>query len=229
MEVLFNYKRTVEDFKRCNGKAGNPYNFPFVSDCVASTSSNGPCKESETPVPCGDGTCRSDYVTCLRALSDAERRKGLRSSVLWAFAEYADALEERGLPRSEADAAILEAASGGEDEDAQDTASDEVAPGDEGGDGDDALVRDGRATRHDFSPEAGADVEKWQELGDKYMKALFGEEGKDDRSAGVALPKKDEFAGAPRAETKQRGSSAKLGPSFESEKWGGELKYGKGK
>jgi addiction module HigA family antidote len=23
MEVLFNYKRTVEDFKRCNGKAGN--------------------------------------------------------------------------------------------------------------------------------------------------------------------------------------------------------------
>jgi hypothetical protein len=29
MEVLFNYKRTVEDFKKCGGKAGNPYNFPF--------------------------------------------------------------------------------------------------------------------------------------------------------------------------------------------------------
>ena len=68
MEVLFNYKRTVEDFKKCGNKAGNPYNFPFVSDCVDS-SFRGPCKESRLPVPCGDGTCRSDFIACLRAMS----------------------------------------------------------------------------------------------------------------------------------------------------------------
>jgi hypothetical protein len=72
MEVLFNYKRTVEDFKRCGTKAKNPYNFPFVSDCVGSPSFMGPCKDSALPVPCGDGTCRSDYVDCLRAMSKLE-------------------------------------------------------------------------------------------------------------------------------------------------------------
>lgn len=91
MEVLFNYKRTVEDFKRCNGKAGNPYNFPFVSDCVSSPSFTGPCKESQTPVPCGDGTCRSDYVSCLRALSEKERTDSLKTDLLWAFRAYEDA------------------------------------------------------------------------------------------------------------------------------------------
>lgn len=91
MEVLFNYKRTVEDFKRCNGKAGNPYNFPFVSDCVSSPSFTGPCKESQNPVPCGDGTCRSDYVSCLRALSEKERTDSLKTDLLWAFRAYEDA------------------------------------------------------------------------------------------------------------------------------------------
>jgi hypothetical protein len=91
MEVLFNYKRTVEDFKKCNGKAGNPYNFPFVSDCVSSSAFTGPCKESQTPVPCGDGTCRSDYVSCLRALSEKERTDSLKTDLLWAFRAYEDA------------------------------------------------------------------------------------------------------------------------------------------
>jgi hypothetical protein len=101
MEVLFNYKRTVEDFKKCGGKAGNPYNFPFVSDCVGSSFSSSNCKDSAAPVPCGDGTCRSDYVTCLRALSDADRRGALRSSVLWAFRAYAG--EEGGVDEGESE------------------------------------------------------------------------------------------------------------------------------
>ena len=116
MEVLFNYKRTVEDFKQCGGKAGNPYNFPFVSECVGpSDAANGPCKDSSAPVPCGDGTCRSDYVACLRALSDAERRDGLRSSVLWAFQEYTQARQEQGLEELVGDAAVLLAQSAGDD------------------------------------------------------------------------------------------------------------------
>jgi hypothetical protein len=88
MEVLFNYKRTVEDFRRCNSKAGNPYNFPFVSDCVGGSGFSGPCKDSRAPVPCGDGSCRSDYVSCLRALSRSERATNLKGDLLWAFRTY---------------------------------------------------------------------------------------------------------------------------------------------
>eukprot|EP00753_Platysulcus_tardus_P015960 PLAT5353.1.p1 GENE.PLAT5353.1~~PLAT5353.1.p1 ORF type:complete len:1003 (-),score=555.10 PLAT5353.1:96-2963(-) len=67
MEVLFNYKRTVEDFKKCGPRGSNPYNFPYVSECVGS-SFTGPCPDSALPVPCGDGTCQSDYISCLRAI-----------------------------------------------------------------------------------------------------------------------------------------------------------------
>ncbi|KAA0147510.1 hypothetical protein FNF31_07572 [Cafeteria roenbergensis] len=77
MEVLFNYKRTVEDFKMCGGKAGNPYNFPYVSECVQSPDFSGPCKDSKVPVPCGDGRCHSDYVSCLRSMAEeADRKRG---------------------------------------------------------------------------------------------------------------------------------------------------------
>jgi hypothetical protein len=44
MEVLFNYKRTIEDFGKCGGKASTPYNFPFVSDCVRPEHRGEPCK-----------------------------------------------------------------------------------------------------------------------------------------------------------------------------------------
>jgi hypothetical protein len=71
MEVLFNYKRTIEDLKRCGPKGRNVYGFPLVSECVGS-SFIGPCKNMSLPVPCGDGTCRSDYVDCLRAMSRLE-------------------------------------------------------------------------------------------------------------------------------------------------------------
>ena len=67
-----------------------------MSDCVGSSFSSSNCKDSASPVPCSDGTCRSDYVTCLRALSDGERRGALRSSVLWAFRAYAGRSGEGG-------------------------------------------------------------------------------------------------------------------------------------
>jgi hypothetical protein len=75
MSVLFNYKRTVEDFGHCGQKASNAYGFPFVSDCVGSNF-KGPCKESLFPVPCGDGKCHSDYIDCLRALLELEDSLG---------------------------------------------------------------------------------------------------------------------------------------------------------
>jgi hypothetical protein len=37
MTVLMNYKRTVEDFKRCGSKAPTMYGLPYVSDCVGSS------------------------------------------------------------------------------------------------------------------------------------------------------------------------------------------------
>ena len=83
MAVLMNYKRTVEDFRRCEEKAQTLYNLPFVSDCVGQRSfryglhshTTGKsnvvkCDDLETPVPCADGTCHSDYISCLRSLSD---------------------------------------------------------------------------------------------------------------------------------------------------------------
>jgi hypothetical protein len=69
MSVLMNYKRTVEDFGKCGTKAGNPYNFPFVSDCVRSRDYSHPspkCEDPKEPVACSDGHCRSDYISCLK-------------------------------------------------------------------------------------------------------------------------------------------------------------------
>ena len=125
MTVLMNYKRTVEDFKRCGSKSSTVYGLPYVSDCVGSnvdrwemlqynrykmfclssyvraclfqSSSNWSlqyffnislilfyflyffciylwthhtrslsCPELNLPVPCADGNCHSDYISCLR-------------------------------------------------------------------------------------------------------------------------------------------------------------------
>lgn len=67
LEVLSNYKRTIMDFNKCRDRADNPvYNFQVISDCVGSLF-NGPCKDTEYPIPCGDGTCQSDYISCLRS------------------------------------------------------------------------------------------------------------------------------------------------------------------
>lgn len=71
MSALMNYKRTVQDFGRCGQKSKNEYGLPFVSDCVGSEF-NGPCPDPRLPVPCGDGTCHSDYISCLRSLAKLE-------------------------------------------------------------------------------------------------------------------------------------------------------------
>jgi hypothetical protein len=122
MEVLFNYKRTVEDFRRCGSKAGNPYNFPFVSDCVGGGGFSGPCKDSRAPVPCGDGSCRSDYVSCLRALSAGERAAGLKGDLLWAFKAYEAAKASAGAggggPTSSSSSSSSSIARGADDVDA---------------------------------------------------------------------------------------------------------------
>jgi hypothetical protein len=63
LSALANFKRTVEDYKRCGPKGSNgAWNFPYLSECVGSPSVRGPCRSSDTPVPCGDGTCRATCV-----------------------------------------------------------------------------------------------------------------------------------------------------------------------
>ena len=71
MTVLMNYKRTVEDFKRCGTKASTVYGLPYVSDCVGGgLIKTFTCPDMKMPVPCGDGICHSDYISCLRSLSN---------------------------------------------------------------------------------------------------------------------------------------------------------------
>ena len=74
LSVLMNYKRTVEDFKRCGYKAKTEFGFAWVSECVGSTF-NGPCPDVEKPVPCADGKCHSDYISCLKSLEIEQRGK----------------------------------------------------------------------------------------------------------------------------------------------------------
>ena len=38
------------------------------------------CEESNAPVPCGDGSCQSDYISCLKVLSKMERTKRKRAA-----------------------------------------------------------------------------------------------------------------------------------------------------
>lgn len=68
MSVLMNYKRTVEDFKRCGSKAPTVYGIAFISDCVGS-SKGLKCDELSHAVPCPDGECHTDYISCLRSLT----------------------------------------------------------------------------------------------------------------------------------------------------------------
>jgi hypothetical protein len=88
LEVLFNYKRTIQDFQKCAGRGGNPYNFDFVSECIGPGPAGLKCRDSAFPVPCPDGTCQANYVTCLRTVAEkdeadgklGEQRSALRSS-----------------------------------------------------------------------------------------------------------------------------------------------------
>ena len=88
--MLFNYKRTVQDFGKCPGsKSRTDYGFSHVSECVGNLEFDGPCPDSSHPVPCGDGKCHSDYIDCLRAvtqlkatLGGPEVRTGRRSDLV---------------------------------------------------------------------------------------------------------------------------------------------------
>jgi hypothetical protein len=67
-----NYKRTVEDFGLFGSKAATVYGLLYVSNCIGSATmmdSNGntlSCPDMQFAVPCGDGHCHSDYISCLR-------------------------------------------------------------------------------------------------------------------------------------------------------------------
>lgn len=66
--VLANYKRTISDFKRCGEDGDNkPYNFPHIGSCIKSEF-KGPCKDPSYPIACGDGSCQSTYIHCLKSL-----------------------------------------------------------------------------------------------------------------------------------------------------------------
>ena len=69
MTVLMNYKRTVEDFKKCGSQSHTIYGLPYVSDCVGDKNAKFSCPDLKLPVPCGDGKCHTDYISCLKALS----------------------------------------------------------------------------------------------------------------------------------------------------------------
>jgi hypothetical protein len=75
MTVLMNYERSVKDFHKCGSKAHTVYGLPYVSDCVGDTSSYNPkkeklnCPDLAFSVPCADGTCHSDYISCLKSMS----------------------------------------------------------------------------------------------------------------------------------------------------------------
>ena len=212
----------MEDFKKCGGKAGNPYNFPFVSDCVGSSFSSSNCKDTASPVPCGDGTCRSDYVACLRALSDSERRDSLRSSILWAFRRYKDWRTANGdtdsVEGKAGEDAIYAAASASSsssrdantksDEETVETNTPVQAPP--------------TAQQH---PEAIA----WTRAGDSYMTAIFGNVGKEDKAGGtrkvVQVGEKDnkggEYGGGRKGRRDGLGNRAKrLNPSSDVHSWG---------
>ena len=49
------------------------YGFGLVSDCVGSKF-KGPCDDPARPVPCAtkEGTCETDFISCLKAIAEEE-------------------------------------------------------------------------------------------------------------------------------------------------------------
>lgn len=107
MEVLFNYKRTIEDLKKCGEKARVRYNFPFVSDCVGSAEFEGPCKGSQYPVPCGDGNCHSNYISCLRSMVKHSSIKESTREIAQTRLRLAARTRERLGPQSSSTSELL--------------------------------------------------------------------------------------------------------------------------
>ncbi|KJE94967.1 hypothetical protein CAOG_05503 [Capsaspora owczarzaki ATCC 30864] len=76
MAMLMNYERTVRDFGHCPSHIKNQYGFPFISHCVGDNAVfSGPCTDSKFPVACGDGSCKSTYIECLRSLALLENSR----------------------------------------------------------------------------------------------------------------------------------------------------------
>lgn len=74
LEAMLNYRRTIEDFGQCGESAGNPvYNFGVISDCISSKF-NDQCTDPTAPIACGDGTCKTDYISCLRDINFKKER-----------------------------------------------------------------------------------------------------------------------------------------------------------
>ena len=81
LSVLMNYKRTVSDFDRCGSKAGNPYNFAFISECVKNTVFSGPCDDPEFPVPVPTATA-GPTTSPVRAVVEASSSVSSDSAAL---------------------------------------------------------------------------------------------------------------------------------------------------
>ncbi|CAH1773495.1 unnamed protein product [Owenia fusiformis] len=74
MSMLMNYERTVNDLGHCGQPSNTKYGFTEPAKCVGSDFI-GPCEDSRYPVPCGDYTCKSTYIECLRSLAQLEKEK----------------------------------------------------------------------------------------------------------------------------------------------------------
>ena len=219
-----------------------------MSDCVGSSFSSSNCKDTAKPVPCGDGSCRSNYVACLRAISDAERRDSLRSSILWAFKRYAG--REDGPPPG--DVGILEAsaaaqaaaaaAAGVEGQGAGGGGLEEAQPGEvmegveeaEAGQGEEGAAAAAAAAAAPALGPGGAaagaaDAAEWERAGDAYMRAVFGQVGKEDRAGGTRAVASGGGGGAAEAGKVGagvlRGKGGKLAASSEVHRWSGSLEY----
>ena len=82
MTALMNYERSVKDFHKCGSKARTIYGIPFISDCVGASfnqidqDSMPKCgSDLAYPVPCIDGKCHSDYISCLKSMNNDENHR----------------------------------------------------------------------------------------------------------------------------------------------------------
>ncbi len=162
-------------------------------------------------------------MACLRALSDAERRDVLRSSVLWAFKRYKGSRGEG--EGAEGEDAILAAASSSSSTLGDPDSSLVVggSDGEEGADGVEGAEEEEATTSKEdaLHPNALA----WKQAGDAYMAALFGQAGKEDRAGGTGKQQQQQQQLV--EEGVQAGRAArKLSPSSEVHSWvGGSLEY----
>eukprot|EP00009_Paramoeba_aestuarina_P001390 CAMPEP_0201511618 /NCGR_PEP_ID=MMETSP0161_2-20130828/4035_1 /ASSEMBLY_ACC=CAM_ASM_000251 /TAXON_ID=180227 /ORGANISM="Neoparamoeba aestuarina, Strain SoJaBio B1-5/56/2" /LENGTH=149 /DNA_ID=CAMNT_0047907173 /DNA_START=782 /DNA_END=1231 /DNA_ORIENTATION=- len=73
--AFMNYERTIKDFGRCSkhvpGMAA-----PYVGHCVGSAQVDFECPDQDFPVPCVDGQCHENYMSCLKSVRKQENFEG---------------------------------------------------------------------------------------------------------------------------------------------------------